>query len=471
MFTVGRITGIAGALFAVSFLGCGINTAKGVPLDPGSNLQGDEKRAWNLFNDGVEALQEKGDRRRAAECFEQVVAHFPQSRYASDAKDLAKQLRPMIQEDLSWREPSAPTSLPFDQKISYYIYHLRDVKCYQYDSPGMCNVLAESFGAENGNNSAIKLKEIGAPAIKPLIQLLRDRRPTRSVGYWRIYMPARTVLRYQDAAIQILNELLPVPFYQRSTTSSYFSNENSAVQERVIHLMETWYKGSLGPSSIEGKWLAVKAGLEIDPLIDLLRSLATEPGQEQRVLITLREMCAQRDPVQLPPISNLMCELGDSSQIDSVLSAYVTGKYRTVNLKADSLAGIRAEQNTRRQVLLYGSDAQRDALMRAYDSYSSFNMLVQMAEDGDLPAKFDRDRFPLGILVGALSKKEVCGGGGDGKRKWTIRWCDQAAGAIQRFTHTSFAFDATKPDPEKDAAIAEIQAWWKKRSADSREER
>src|SRR5690349_17438735 len=80
-------------------------------MDPSSRLQGDEKKAWTLFSAGVETLQDKGDRNRAAELFEKGAAGFPQSRYAADSKELAAFLRQMVEEDKRWTEPRDPKAL------------------------------------------------------------------------------------------------------------------------------------------------------------------------------------------------------------------------------------------------------------------------------------------------------------------------------------------------------------------------
>jgi hypothetical protein len=70
------------------------------------------------------------------------------------------------------------------------------------------------------SNAAVGLRDIGRPAIPRLINLLRDRRPIRAVGFWRVFHPSRTVLRYQDVAIEILQGLIPKRIYARSTTAA-----------------------------------------------------------------------------------------------------------------------------------------------------------------------------------------------------------------------------------------------------------
>jgi len=248
-------------------------------LDPASRLQGDERKAWTLFSAGVEALQDKGDRNRAAELFGQVAAEYPESRYAADSKELATFLRQMVEEDKRWTEPIDPKALAVEEKIAYYRYHLRDLNCYQLSQPGMCYVLQDIRPEREKTNAAIKLKEIGEPAIPALIELLKDRRPTRSVGYWRDFSPSRTVLRFQDAAIQILGGLLPAAFYRPNSTAAYFSTESSEVQERVIKSIKSWYEESRGKPEVEKKWLAVAANPGIFQLMALLRTWLWSTGK------------------------------------------------------------------------------------------------------------------------------------------------------------------------------------------------
>ncbi|MBC7853066.1 MAG: hypothetical protein IAF94_06495, partial [Pirellulaceae bacterium] len=89
-----------------------------------------------------------------------------------------------------------------------------------------------------------ELRSLGQAAIPALLDLLEDRRPIRGVGYWRDFHPTRTILRYQDAAIQILNEVLPDASYTRRTTSSYFSSEDADDRARLIdRIRKSWIRG------------------------------------------------------------------------------------------------------------------------------------------------------------------------------------------------------------------------------------
>ena len=439
-------------------------------MDPASRLEGEEKKAWNLFSDGVVTLQDNGNRNRAAELFGQVAAGFSQSRYAADSKELASFLRQMVEEDKRWIEPSDPKALPIEEKIAYYTYHLRDVNCYQFSQPGMCYVLQDIPPEREKSNAAIKLKEIGEPAIPALIQLLRDRRPTRSVGYWRNFSPSRTVLRFQDAAIQILGELLPAAFYRPNSTSAYFSTEAPEVQERTIQSIKSWYEKTRGKSEVEKKWLAVEANPGSYQLMGLLRDLALEHGQKERVITTVHQICKERDPLQLPQISELLCELGDNSKVEQVASAYIAGDYDTGRgLADDSAAGPNAEDSALRQAILYGTDAQRRALQKNADRKEDplnkeralFQMLLDTANGTwkSLPKTYDRNQFPVWMLAEALTNKTEWTTVGNNTKSWTIRRCDAAAGAIQRITKRDFDYDEKGTQEDKDVAIGRIRDW------------
>jgi hypothetical protein len=448
-------------------------------VDAAAQLRGSEKLAWEAFSASVKGLQDVGDRPQAAEAFERMAQGFPQSQYAKDAKEIAGLLHKMVEEDIHWKEPRDPTALPVEQKIAYYIYHLRDVNAYQISQPGMCSVLSDFGQKPRGPNAAMKLKEIGEPAIPALIQLLDDRRPTRSVGFWRNFRPSRTVLRFQDAAIEIIDALLPAPFYRRSSTAAYFSTESPEVREQVIHSIKTWHQKCQGKSPVERKWLMVEATPGIYPMITLLESLAFEHEEQDRVLTTLRQMCRQRDPLQLPQVSFLMCQLGDFGMVEAVATAYLSGKYGgATDLPDDSAAGSNAEIYALRQVILYGTARHHEGLKKNLslkdDPLSKrkaiFKMLVDLAKNewGELPKNYDRTRFPLGMLVDLLNSKEQWTNGSRGAEQWTIRRCDEAAQAIQKFTGKQFGFNVEQSELKKDEAITKILKWWKEQATEER---
>jgi hypothetical protein len=193
-----------------------------------------EPEAWSGFSTGIGILTGSGDRTKAAKSFREVFERTPLSHYANEADELATLLNKMAEEDKAWTEPKAVDKLDLQERIKYYVYHLRNVQAEQWSQPGTCRVLYPGFelgeDSKRKPNAAIELKKIGKDVIPALIEVLDDRRPIRSVGYWRNFWPERTILRYQDAAIQILDELLPAPFYRESSSAAYLSNESPEVR-------------------------------------------------------------------------------------------------------------------------------------------------------------------------------------------------------------------------------------------------
>jgi len=440
--------------------------------DPASRLEGSEKEAWRVFFSGVTSLEDKGERDHAAKLFRKVAEKYPQSQYAQDSKELAGLLDEMVKEDAEWKEPKAIEQLNLEDQIRYWIYHLRDVNCYQISQPGMCYLLQESGQRKGGANAAIKLKEIGEPAIPMLIDLLVDRRPTRSIGYWRDFSPSRTVLRYQDAAIQILNELTPTPFYRAGSTYSYFSKEKPEVQTNIIASIKTWYVKSRGKSETKQKWMAIEQNPGIYQVLSLLGKLAEKPGQKEQVLQKLRRMCNERDRIQLPQISFLMCQLGDYSELAKVADAYLVGLYEVeTKLPDDSAPGANAQDYALRQMILYGDERCRASLRELFylkeDPLSKkqalFRMLLELTsgEYQGLPKGYEKGRFPIHLLIDVLDFREYWGQVRDGASWRTIRYCDAAAEAIQGFTGVNFGYDEKTSSATKDVVIERIRSWWR----------
>ena len=195
--------------------------------------------AWEAFLLAVTTLQDTGNRKLAAQQFADVERLFPNSEYKAESLELAALLKKMIAEDRVWREPNNPEHLSLQERIKYHVHHLRDVNVYQTVQPGDCYLLS---GFPSEYNAAIELRSIGEPAIPHLIGLLNDCRPIRSVGFWRIFHPSRIVLRYQDAAIQILDKLLPQEAFDRAIINAYFSSTSRANQDKVTQQIEAWWK-------------------------------------------------------------------------------------------------------------------------------------------------------------------------------------------------------------------------------------
>jgi hypothetical protein len=156
----------------------------------------------------------------------------------------------LIAEDKAWKEPSKEVFAKFNvqQKVDYWIYHLRDLEVHQWSQPGMCYVLAEGFGlmawdssADKKPNAAVELKKLSYDAIPKIIAHLEDSRPTKCVGYWRDFAPeSYHTLTYGDCCQQIFEAIAITTIYERSTTNGYPHRDGVARQckERA----EAWWK-------------------------------------------------------------------------------------------------------------------------------------------------------------------------------------------------------------------------------------
>jgi len=313
-----------------------------------------EAKAWALFEKGIGALQERGDRASAAKAFRELAAKYGTSYYAETARELAGLLDGMVREDEAWREPEDPNNLEIEACIAYYVYHLRDVVARQFCQPGRCSVL-QSLGPEAKPNAVFDLKRIGFPAVPALIDLLDNRLPIRAVGYWRDFHPDRTVLRYQDAALEILGELLPVSFPMNTSTGSYYSREDAQDRERIAKAYRAWWKEN-GSKSEEERLLAAVDPSGIHGALRTLEALAEFPGWKEKVLAKLGEMYKTRHWVFAPRIAELMAKLGDESKVAEVLRLYRDGKYSKFYIKRpdDSAASSNAEEAAKRLQAKYG---------------------------------------------------------------------------------------------------------------------
>ena len=152
------------------------------------------------------------------------IAAIPFHQYRDEAKEMAKHYQSLIDEDAQWVQPDAKSfeKLTTEQKVAYWIYHLRDLDVGQWSDPGTCLVLYPHFaGIGNAEkerpNAAVELQKLGMAAVPQLIALLNDALPTRCKGHWRSYWPdGHYLLRYGDCCQQIFVGITGQPNYRGS---------------------------------------------------------------------------------------------------------------------------------------------------------------------------------------------------------------------------------------------------------------
>lgn len=187
-------------------------------VNPDDQLTGADKirleelptaKSWDVFTDALQALDENGDRKQAAKLFHRIVNEYPDTYYADQARELSELLDKMIFEDSEFKMPANFEKLELRKQIAVHLHFLRDARGYQFSQPGSCQLSfhGSTDPAAENYNPALALFEIGEPAADVLADHLDDRRPVRGVGYWRNFRPSRSVLRYSDAAEQIIGKI------------------------------------------------------------------------------------------------------------------------------------------------------------------------------------------------------------------------------------------------------------------------
>jgi len=201
------------------------------------------------FTDAISFLHYYGDRAKAADMFAEIVQKYPNSEYANKSQELVNLLRKMVEEGKNWKEPEDISKLSMDEQIAYWVYKLRDVNFQTCLSPGYTRFLDQEShprARKDGfKHAGWELLEIGKPAIPTLINLLNDRRPTRTVGYRRWNYPSRTIQRYQDAALEILEKILNKKFYgEEGYRSNYFSELSAEHRQKIIAEIKVYWEKS-----------------------------------------------------------------------------------------------------------------------------------------------------------------------------------------------------------------------------------
>jgi hypothetical protein len=168
----------------------------------------------------------------------ETIAALPHHKHRDEAKAMVKHYQNLVDEDARWVEPDAKAfaKLTTEQKVAYWLYHLRDLDVGQWSDPGSCYVLGGfGFGLRDEDkkkpNPAVELKKIGIVAVPQLIAHMDDARPTRCKGHWRSYWPeGHYLLRYGDCCQQVFEGLTEHKLFRGTTTVSYPIHDGAGKQ-------------------------------------------------------------------------------------------------------------------------------------------------------------------------------------------------------------------------------------------------
>jgi hypothetical protein len=405
--------------------------------------------AWEPFFRGIEMLDAGESRADVLAVWKAAAADFPNSNYSDQLADYIAQLQQQVRDDqqLAAEPATDPATLPIDRRIAWYLRRFPDVHGVQFSQPGEC--MTVGFG--EGTKISDATTAIGWPAMPMLIDHLTDLRLTRSIGYWRNFAPDRTVLRVQDVALACIESIAGAPFYRRSSTSAYLSNEKPEVRQAVIDDVRKWWKenGSKGlvPSLIARldkgdvyqRMVVLEKIEKADPkAIDSVAVLKKWGQSEQGpALAYVAEALAQRkDFSLLPTIRRIVRQQPGEEDIWYLLRYGEISDY----------------QFLRRQTLIdLGAGAQ-------LGNAGSYFEAVAGEVNGDEPV---RPMFGP-IAVDFLSQRKETGSryGSGMKQAMPFSLADSAMGSLIRLTGHDEGYRKDDAVVARYAAIDRWIAWW-----------
>jgi hypothetical protein len=185
-------------------------------------------------------LRDGGDRATAASRFRETAAAFPRADAVADALELADLLEAQAREDSAGVASGEDASLPLDRRVARWVHLLRDARCVDRFFEQYCSFLAAAETPGGAWTPAIALRNVGRAVVPVLLPLLEDRRPTRALATSNRRHQDWVVLRYQDVALELLNDLLPVPPTTGRWTHRYLSDLEPRDRRRTIDEVRAW---------------------------------------------------------------------------------------------------------------------------------------------------------------------------------------------------------------------------------------
>jgi hypothetical protein len=334
-------------------------------------LSPDVRRAGQqAFDAALKSLADGSPRSAVAEALRQLAGKLPSSDAAPEATELAKQLEAEAKEEALWKEPPSSEALSGDARTAWLVHHLRDARGIPLRFDGYTSVLpAKGKGAAPAKAPIVELLSRGPQAIPLLLSLLEDRRTIRATAWatrkvsQREWDSVHVVLRYQDAALEMLNALLPPPTYERKYTATYLSAEDFEARAESIAEVRSWAEDTAGKTPAEMEWVGIRRAPTREAL-ETIRRVVADRKEVARALAELRAMFAgSRAEIWRPAICQLMIDLGDTSKAKELIEEFDAGKYskQAAPYGEDSGAAFQAEEIATRIKEKYGGAAEATA--------------------------------------------------------------------------------------------------------------
>jgi len=231
--------------------------------------------AWMEYLKAGELLHKGTDRSEMAKRFSSIGRRYSVTRRGRICSELGSLLAEMAAENRNFIEPENLQSLPTDKKINHYIFKLRDVAEQEMFVPGKCRVL---YYPKTPNSAAVALRGMGKTVIPAMIGLLDDRRPTRSVG---LQMNNAVILRYCDAALEIIEAIAQQKFDKRTERGAFFSTADDKTREQIVSDVKAWWEREKKTDvSVEGE---TTAEVRIEHLRETRARRAIADRREERI--------------------------------------------------------------------------------------------------------------------------------------------------------------------------------------------
>lgn len=163
----------------------------------------------------------------------QRLIEIPYHDYREEAKMMVEGYRRLIDEDRQWKEPTAEQLAKFtaQERSAYWLYHLRDHDCGQWDERMRCDVLSDSMKVSESPNPASELLKLGVAAVPFLIEHMDDTCPTRCKAYSdRDWSDSHKLLRYGDCCQQIFEAITGHQIYDGNYFEYYPTYDSAAAK-------------------------------------------------------------------------------------------------------------------------------------------------------------------------------------------------------------------------------------------------
>ncbi len=207
--------------------------------------------------------------------------NFPGSPHEQRVKSALLMLAKMVKEDAAHVTPDDFESLAVNEKVTELIFQLRNQRGEQWSQPGSCDIFSGDHFATEGEEPKLtpagQLVRLGFDAVPQLIEVLDDKRFTRSVGFHRDFYFSHHVLRVGDCAERVLSRIANRRFYLAKSTSGEMLKDGEALS--IKEQVEQW-------------WAEVQAKGEKQVLVDAVAKGGDDSPAQAARLIEIHPLAA-----------------------------------------------------------------------------------------------------------------------------------------------------------------------------------